>query len=344
MAKGKALVDRIRHFTPSWFAVSMDMELDDPPPGPDYHIGGAGLIYFVWALWWLDVLLALLSNFGMFYIMVTRHTYELATSSAVWLLPVVPTIVAGTTGAIVAGALVEVSTHYALVTTLVTACLLLMGLTMSSAILTLYIQRLIIHGFPKAGLSVSVFLPLGPLGQGGYGFLLVGDLLVKLLPHTTSPANYLASEGVATALNAICFASAVTLWVFGLWFLIPAAIVLGMSKNLKFGVPWWGLIFPTGVYAILTVQLGTKLDSGFFKILGTIYTLLIFCLFTTIMTRTLLALRSGSLFHAPCLDDQPLAPMVEMKDAGGDGATTPDTQETRHSNGDAIGPGGEHED
>ncbi|KAG8906706.1 Plasma membrane sulfite pump involved in sulfite metabolism [Tulasnella sp. 403] len=280
-----------------------------------YRIGGCGFIYFIWSLWWLDVLLAVVSNLGMFYIMVTRHTYELATSSAVWLLPVVPTVVAGTTGAIVAGALTEVSQPYAYVTTIVTTSLLLMGITMSAAILALYIQRLIIHGFPTAGLSVSIFLPLGPLGQTGYGFLLVGDLLVKLLPQNTSPANYLAGDGVATALKAVCFAASCTLWMFGLWFLIPATIALATSRNVKFGIPWWGLVFPT---------LGNMLHSGFVKVLATIYTLLVLCLFTSILTKTLIALYDGTVFQAPSLGGQSPTPPIEEKE---DAISTPRSPE-----------------
>ncbi|KAG8957079.1 Plasma membrane sulfite pump involved in sulfite metabolism, partial [Tulasnella sp. 408] len=166
---------------------------------------------------------------------------------------------------------------------------------------------LLLHGFPSAGLAVSIFLPLGPFGQGGYGLLLVGDLYRKLLPQSTSADSILAEPGFGIALQAITFVFAFMLWVIGIWFLIPATVALSTSRGPPFGLPYWGLIFPSGVYTLLTIQLGTKINSTFIHIIGTIYALAIFCMFTVISFKTIKQLRSGKMFHAPCLDDQPLA-------------------------------------
>lgn len=95
------------------------------------------------------------------------------------------------------------------------------------------------------GLAVSIFLPLGPFGQGGYGLLLVGDLLKKLLPQSTSPDSILAEPGIGMVLQAITFVIAFMLWVIGIWFLIPATIALSTSGRPPFGLPYWGLIFPS---------------------------------------------------------------------------------------------------
>lgn len=95
------------------------------------------------------------------------------------------------------------------------------------------------------GLAVSVFLPLGPFGQGGYGLLLVGDLYRRLLPQSTSPDSILAEPGFGIALQAINFVFAFMLWVIGIWFLIPATVALSTSRGPPFGLPYWGLIFPS---------------------------------------------------------------------------------------------------
>ncbi|KAG8990810.1 Plasma membrane sulfite pump involved in sulfite metabolism [Tulasnella sp. JGI-2019a] len=268
-----------------------------------YHIAGTGFLYFIWGLWWIDLALSLTCSLGMFYIMITRHKQDTSTTFSIWLLPIVPNIVAGTSGCIVAKALAPVNQHLSFLTTLVSACGLALGLTMSLPILVLYIQRLILHGFPAKGTSISVFLPLGPLGQGGYGLILVGNLLVDLLPHATSQSDYLATPGISDALSAVLFLFSVTLWVFGIWFLIPAVLLLMRSRGIPFGVHWWGLIFPSGVYAVLTLGLAQKLHSSFLNIIGTIYTASVFIMFTAIATRTILSMREGSMFSAPCLSE-----------------------------------------
>ncbi|KAG9002512.1 Plasma membrane sulfite pump involved in sulfite metabolism, partial [Tulasnella sp. 427] len=221
-----------------------------------WHLGGSALLYATWGIWWFDVALSLLSNFVIFHLMITRHSYELSTSSAVWLLPVVPSIVTGTTGAIVAGALADISESHAVLTTIMASFMLAVGLLMSFFVLALYTHRLLLHGFPTAGqfikvlrdgLAVSIFLPLGPFGQGGYGLLLVGDLFRKLLPQSTSPDSILAEPGFGVALQAITFVFAFMLWVIGIWFLIPATIALSTFRGPPFGLPYWGLIFPTSI-------------------------------------------------------------------------------------------------
>ncbi|KAG9027727.1 hypothetical protein FRB95_007424 [Tulasnella sp. JGI-2019a] len=247
--------------------------------------------------------MALLSNLGMVYVMVTRHKFDTTTTFSGWVLPIIPTIVVATTGCIVAGALAEVNAHYALLTTLVSVCSVTLSLTIATLFLVLYTQRLILHGFPVKGTEISVFIPLGPLGQSGYCLLLAGNILVDLLPSATSQDDYLASPGVAESLGVFMFSFSVITWIFGIWFLVPAVIRLIASRNIPFGLSSWSLIFPTGVYTVLTLGLAHKLNSSFLKVLGAIYSLCVFAMFTTLAIRTVHALPSGSMFVAPCLNE-----------------------------------------
>ena len=43
------------------------------------------------------------------------------------------------------------------------------GVPLAMAILVIYFQRLTVYKLPPREVIVSVFLPLGPLGQGGFG-------------------------------------------------------------------------------------------------------------------------------------------------------------------------------
>ena len=121
----------------------------------------------------------------------------------------------------------------------------------------------------------------------------------------------------------MAFGISVLLWASGFWFLVPAVVSLAHPGHLPFAVPWWGLVFPTvscspthrtptyepaspiqGVYSLLTVALGNKLNSGPLRILGTIFTLAIFVIFTGIATRTLIMLYDESVGYPPCHEDE----------------------------------------
>lgn len=95
---------------------------------------------------------------------------HLSSMTAVWLLPIVSCIVAASSGAIVAGVLPD--DQYALWTVLASYVLWGIGLPLALMVMVIYLQRLTLHKLPSKAVIVSVFLPLGPLGQGGYGYVL----------------------------------------------------------------------------------------------------------------------------------------------------------------------------
>jgi tellurite resistance protein TehA-like permease len=92
---------------------------------------------------------------------------NLASMTAVWLLPIVSCIVAASSGAIVAEALP--SPQHALWTVITSYILWGIGLPLALMMMVIYLARLALHKLPPKAVIVSVFLPLGPLGQGGYG-------------------------------------------------------------------------------------------------------------------------------------------------------------------------------
>ena len=97
------------------------------------------------------------------------QTLDLSAMTAVWLLPIVSPIVAAASGAVVADVLIDVSPEHALWTVIVSYVLWGIGVPMALMVTTIYLQRLQLHKLPPKAVIVSVFLPLGPLGQGGYG-------------------------------------------------------------------------------------------------------------------------------------------------------------------------------
>lgn len=271
----------------------------------DRGFGGKTFVYVLWAAWWVDSAVSLLVCFGMVHIMVTRHKHSLDTMTAAWLLPVVAPIVASTTGHLVASILIPHSPSQALITSTISLFMVLVGLTLALMILTIYLSRLVIHGLPASGLIVSVFLPLGPCGQGGYSLLVGADIFAQLLPALGSPS--LAVDAV----RGVLFAGAFTLWAIGsMWLVLALAGFADVAarNRLSFALPFWGLIFPNGVYTLLTLQLGAALGGArFFVAFGAGWAALTMIAWAAVAAGTARYAVKGTIFHAPCLENAALA-------------------------------------
>jgi tellurite resistance protein TehA-like permease len=88
--------------------------------------------------------------------------------TAAQLLPIAATIVASAVGAEIANILDD--PQNALGT--IIACYVLwgIGVPLALTILVIYYQRLAVHKLPPREVIVSSFLPLGPLGFGGFAY------------------------------------------------------------------------------------------------------------------------------------------------------------------------------
>ena len=87
--------------------------------------------------------------------------------TAAWLLPIVSCVVAAASGSIVADVLPDA--QLALATILASYILWGIGVPLAIMVICIYLQRLMFYKLPPKGMLVSVFLPLGPLGQGSFG-------------------------------------------------------------------------------------------------------------------------------------------------------------------------------
>lgn len=94
---------------------------------------------------------------------------QLSSMTAVWLLPIVSCPVAASSGAIVADILPN--PQHALWTVIASYVLWGIGLPLALMVMVIYLQRLTLHKIPPKAMIVSVFLPLGPFGSGGYAYV-----------------------------------------------------------------------------------------------------------------------------------------------------------------------------
>ena len=182
--------------------------------------------------------------------------------TAAWLLPIAPTVVAAASGGIVAEALPN--RQHALWTVTTSYVLWGTGVPLAMVTLVIYFERLTLHKLPPREVIVSCFLPLGPLGLGGFAIMQLGKVSMQLLPKTDTLVPL-----TGQMLYVVGFLVALIMWGFGLMWFFFALASISQSK-FPFNMGWWGFTFPIGVFAVSTTTLGKEMPSRFFEILGTV--------------------------------------------------------------------------
>ncbi|KAG5645206.1 hypothetical protein DXG03_006724 [Asterophora parasitica] len=291
-----------------------------------WGFAGTGFLYTLWAFWWIDMVISFFCAFGMLYAMMTTHDHSLPKMASVWVLPMVTLIVTSSTGGLIGKALINHSVYYALITTGVSFTALIMGLSLALMILTVYLTRLVLHGPPDTSLILSAFITLGPLGQGGFSFLVNGENLSVLLPLHLGD-RFPFAELTGQMLFSACFCIAWILWSMGIaWLMVSIISVYAVVRHqrIPFTLAYWGLIFPTGVFGLLSVQLGAVLDSPFFHYFGAIwsgayhlllsrsnrpltdlywtFTVMVLIIWLTVFLKTIPRVWNTTIFVAPCLN------------------------------------------
>lgn len=251
--------------------------------------------YVGWAFWILDSIVAVAVTVSLgILLMSASHQRSLDTITAAQLLPIAATIVAAATGSKVAEALPN--HHYALGT--VIACYVMWGMSvpMAFTVLVIYYQRLALHKMPSREVIVSAFLPLGPLGYGGFTVLYLGRVSLHLFPRTGT-IDPMAGRFAYIA----GFLVALIMWGWGLvWFAFALASIY-KARPFPFNMGWWGFTFPLGVYSLSTMLIGEELPSLFFRVLGTVFGTAVILLWVLIAFRTAQGAWRGHLLIAPCM-------------------------------------------
>lgn len=231
-----------------------------------------------------------------------------------WLLPIVSSVVAAASGGVVASAITPFSPSLAASTVIVSYVIWGTGVPLACFIMTLWIQRTVIGGVPAAGALPSVFLPLGPCGQGSFGIILLGRTVRDLAHHHgvsmgIQPVDIPKDSilNVADAVYAGGLITGLVLWGLGLcWYLLAVAMI---AKHLvtnrdffhhsKFSVGLWALTFPIGVFATATNILAVELDSSAFRVIGAILSVQVTLNWVYVALLTIYKISNGTIFVAP---------------------------------------------
>lgn len=275
---------------------------------------GIGFALAASGLWWAATAISLATAIGVPFSMMTYQKHYFEGITAALLLPIVPPITAAATGSVLAEILMHRYPTYAFTIMVVSYLVLGIGLPLALLILVLYFQRLLLFKSPPRDVIISVFLPLGPCGQGGEACLHLGRVALHLLPTISTPAS---SSGVpqlfsvGQALYGAGLISAMLLFGLGIWWLCIGVftIIRELKRGkLGFNMGWWGLTFPFASLAICTARLAIELNSLTLKIVYTGFVIANISLWLYVAIPTAKGAWTGRLFNAPCLADLPLKP------------------------------------
>jgi tellurite resistance protein TehA-like permease len=235
--------------------------------------------------------------------------------SAAWLLPIVSSIVAAASGGVVASEIMPFFPSLARSTVLVSYVIWGTGVPLACFVMALWLYRTAVHGVPAPAALPSVFLPLGPCGQGSFGIILLGRT-IRQLAYVHDIGMTIAAPGAIDAVSIFRVADAVyagglvtgmVLWGLGLcWYILASAMILDHLRkdhtffhHSKFSVGLWALTFPLGVFATATNILATELDSPAFKVIGAFLSVQVMLHWIYVSVMTLYKVWNGTVFVAP---------------------------------------------
>jgi tellurite resistance protein TehA-like permease len=184
---------------------------------------GPWAVTLAWTLWWIDVVIAVATCMWLPFVIMHIHRSELSKMTAAWLLPIVATIVAAASGGIVAEVLPN--PQHQVWTVVVSYVLWGTGFPLAMVVLVVYFLRLTIHRLPPREVIVSVFLPLGPLGQGSFGIMQLGKVCAKVFPRTE---NFGPDSG--RVIYSFSIVVALIIWGYGLVWLFFAVASITRSR------------------------------------------------------------------------------------------------------------------
>ncbi|KAI0035848.1 voltage-dependent anion channel [Vararia minispora EC-137] len=270
-----------------------------------FHYGNKAFVYGVWAFWWVNVAVTLWTSFGLIHTLTTvhRHSFEQLTSLTIY--PSLPLAATASSGPLLAVSLAPFNLDHALVSIAFGAVLEVFGLSLLVMLTTMYFYRLVVHGYPEGAAVVSMALMISGFAQPGVTMCYLGQVSIVVFPLKDSGSPLLQLNSFGPAMYAFSIAIAFGLWATTTMWLV--FIVLAVQRTarqgmLPFQLPFWSMIFPIGIYAILTILLSRNFDSPFLRVYGFILCIMTTLLWLLAFFRTLRTIPQAGIFDNMTLE------------------------------------------
>ncbi|KNC77922.1 hypothetical protein SARC_09635 [Sphaeroforma arctica JP610] len=187
-----------------------------------------------YVLFYLDVALSVIAMVLPPFMMVVYQKHTPENMQSLWLLPFVSCVVAAAQAGVVGPVMEDLSRQQDI---LFTGFILWgAGILTAAPIIAIYMSRLVFYGFPPNGLGNSVWVILGPIGQGCNAIVMLGRNAGQLqctghfCPDKTTIMDTCACSGALTPLGAfgyvlpgITLMTGCVMWGIGVWWLFMAS-------------------------------------------------------------------------------------------------------------------------
>jgi tellurite resistance protein TehA-like permease len=215
---------------------------------------GSWAVTFAWVCWMIDSVVSVAVTISLTVLLISASNRQnLDRITAVQLLPIAASIVAAGTGARVAEHLHD--PENALGTLIASYIMWGMSTPLAMTVLVIYYTRLALHKLPPREIVVSSFLPLGPLGMGGYTITYLGSVARRVFRQTEFFSNIPVAGDIFFVVGTFV---ALIMWAFGLTWLCFALASIYKSRPFPFNMGWWGFTFPLGVMALSTIEFASS--------------------------------------------------------------------------------------
>lgn len=237
----------------------------------------------IWVLWWVATAASFYTSFVTFFLSTIgkhrKNTNKLDTTnlSMLFLLPVVTLTVSSSVGGLITPHLA--STQLKIVTMIVSFIMWAIAVVLAFIVVSVNFWRLFIHKIPNSAQVLTMFLPIGFLGQGALAILLFGSncsLLLMQNKDTVAASKYLSFFGstadansvdlsnlflmLATSILTCTTLNALSLISFGYFFTFVA-----LTSTLSKMAPFAKKTNPALIYAAKGPSTIMKIFSGFLR-------------------------------------------------------------------------------
>jgi tellurite resistance protein TehA-like permease len=265
-----------------------------------HWIGSGGARTADVVLYSIGTPLGLATALGVPLLLITRNDHAgLTDVTATWLLPVVPPMVSAAAGGILAQHLTPGTTR----TTLIVFSMFLFGLSLLAALLMIAVlwARLLLHGAEPTSATPSLWVVLGPLGQGATALSAIAVASTRSLPSPYPPG--LAVVALVGGPSLLGFAA--------LWAALSAILTFrAFRQHIPFHLGWWSFTFPIGTCVTGLSALATRLDLPALKAAAVIGFAALLLAWLIVAVATIRGLQQGRL-------GSPLAPPRPVADPPG---------------------------
>jgi hypothetical protein len=194
---------------------------------------GSWATTFAWVCWMIDSVVAVSVTISLTILLISASDRQaLDRITAAQLLPIAASIVAAGTGARVAEHLPN--PQHALGTIIASYVMWGMSTPLAMTVLVMYYTRLALHKLPPREIVVSSFLPLGPLGMGGYSITYLGMVSRRVFPETEFFSDIPVAGDIFFVVGIFI---ALIMWAFGLGSALPWHL---STSHARFRSTWAG--------------------------------------------------------------------------------------------------------